>query len=156
MITYDPSKLLKKIAPATKIKKLLKDNISLKRTALSFVDDIDFIKKSEVLETALGVISNYRDRIAEDPSIKAEILKDPAQLIQRVQDSVVFQVSEGIKENYDGEFYIWLPSDAETPDPEHQLNYGKKFQIGDGEQPGERYGCLCGMQILVDASSLAL
>ncbi len=156
MIRYHPEDLLKKIAPERKIKKLLKGDISLKRTALSFVDDIDFLNKKSINDVALKVINGYEARISDDPSLAKDIKKDPAQLIQRVQNQVVFQVSNEIKDKYDGEFYIWLPSDAEEPDPEHQLNYGEKFQIGSGEQPGERYGCRCGMNILVDDSSLQL
>lgn len=155
-IKYDPTKLLKKLAPEKKVKKLLSQGIELKKTALSFLDNADFISKKDVKEVALNVIKNYQERIKADPDLEEKLLKDPAQLIQRVQNEVVLQVTEGIKENYSGEFYIWLPSDADEPDPEHQLNYGKKFQIGDGEMPGDRYGCRCGMEILVEDSRLQI
>ena len=153
-IKYDPSEMLRKIAPEKKIKKLMSGNISLKKTALSFVDDIDFISKRDIKSVALNVIKNYQARIKDDPSIKSDLKEDPAQLIQRVQNEVCLQVTDGIKENYSGEFYIWLPSDAEEPDPEHQLKYGQKFQIGVGEMPGDRIGCRCGMEILVKDSTL--
>ena len=156
MITYDPSKLLSQIAPARKIKKLLSKGFDLKRSALSFIDDIDFINKKSVSRVALKTIRSYQARIDADASQKSDILDDPKQLIQRVQNEVVFQVSGEIKENYEGEEYEWLPSDAEEPDPEHQLNYGKVFTIGDGEMPGERYGCRCGMNILVKEKKLDL
>ncbi len=156
MIKYEPDKLIAKIAPERKIKKLLKSNITLKKTALSFVDAVDFIDKKDVATTALKVIKNYKDRIKDDPDLEAEILADPKQLIQRVQNEVIFQIASGIKDKYDGESYIWLPSDADEPRPEHQLNYGMEFQIGDGEMPGDEYGCRCGMQILVAGSSLEL
>ena len=146
--------MLRKIAPEKKIKKLMSGNISLKKTALSFVDDIDFISKRDIKSVALNVIKNYQARIKDDPSIKSDLKEDPAQLIQRVQNEVCLQVTDGIKENYSGEFYIWLPSDAEEPDPEHQLKYGQKFQIGVGEMPGDRIGCRCGMEILVKDSTL--
>lgn len=153
---YDPRKLLKRIAPQKKVERLLSSKVTLKKAALSFIDDIDFLDKKRVTEVALKTIKGYKERIKADKTIKAEILDDPAFLINRVQNEVVLQVSEGIKEKYDGEFYIWLPSDADEPDPEHQLNYGKKFQIGDGEMPGERYGCRCGMEILTDDKQLQL
>ena len=166
MIYYDPKAMLKKIAPAAKVKKLLRDNVSLKKTALSFVDAVDFLDKSQVLDTALKVIRSYQLRIAKEQAeafdkaagdkIEADILKDPKLLIARVENEVVWQVSQAIKEEYNGETYEWLPSDAEVPDPEHQLNYGKVFTIGDGEMPGERYGCRCGMNILVKGSKLQL
>ncbi len=108
------------------------------------------------LKIALKTIKGYRQRVNEDPELKEEILSDPAQLVQRVQNEVVFQVADEIKSSYGGESYTWLPSDADEPDPEHQLNYGKIFQVGDGEMPGDRYGCKCGMEIHVDESSLSL
>ena len=159
-IVYDPTKLLKKIAPESKIEKLLTKNLTLKKAALSFIDDIDFLNKKNVTATALKVVKSYKARLKEDEGskkeLKDEIKADPALLIQRVQNEVLLQVKEGIKEKYSGEFYIWLPSDADEPDPEHQLNYGKKFQIGDGEMPQDRYGCRCGMEILVDEKTLEL
>lgn len=156
MITYDPSKLLKKIAPEKKIKSLLSSRVSLKRTALSFVDDVDFIDKKSVARVALKTIKGYKLRIKDDPEAKDAIKKDPAQLIQRVQNEVILQISDEIRTSYEGELYIWLPSDANEPDPEHQLNYGKRFQIGDGEQPGDRIGCRCGMEILTKDTELQL
>ncbi len=155
-IKYLPDKLIAKIAPEKKIKKLLKGNISLKKTALSFIDDIEFLSKKGVVDTALKVIKAYKQRIKDDPEVEAEILKDPKQLIQRVQNEVVFQIHEGIKEKYDGTTYTWLPSDAEEPRPEHQLNYGQDFTIGEGEMPGDAYGCRCGMDIHTADSSLNL
>jgi hypothetical protein len=167
VIKYEPSKLIQKIAPKKKIKRLLSKSLSLKKAALSFVSEIDFISKESIERVALKTIKGYKSRIAEavvagefDKSEgskeKANILANPKQLIQRVQNEVLLQISQEIKERYQGEFYIWLPSDADEPDPEHQLNYGKEFQVGDGEMPGDRYGCRCGMQILVPDSSLKI
>ena len=155
-IIYDPNTLVKKIAPENKIKKLLSGKISLKKTALSFVDAIDFLDKKAVSKVALKTIASYKDRIKADESIKSDLIDDPRQLIQRVQNEVLFQVTDAIKSKYSGEKYEWLPSDAEEPDPEHQLNYGKVFVVGEGEMPGERIGCRCGMNILVKETELML
>lgn len=166
-IVYDPKKMLAKIAPESKIKRLLKGNISLKKTALSFVDAIDFLDKKSVATVALKTIRGYQERIAKAQAdagfekgagneVESEILDDPKQLIQRVQNEVVLQISDEIKSKYQGEAYEWLPSDAEEPDPEHQLNYGKVFTIGEGEMPGDRIGCRCGMNILVKQTQLEL
>lgn len=155
-ITYDPSKMLKKIAPEKKVKRLLNSKAGLKKTALSFIDAIDFLDRKRVTEVALKTVKGYKERIKDDKSEKSEILGDPKQLIQRVQNEVVLQISENIAETYAGERYIWLPSDADEPDPEHQLNYGKEFTVGEGEMPGERYGCRCGMEILVNQTKLNL
>lgn len=156
MIKYDPSKILKKIASGKKIEDMVTESLSLNRSALKITSEFDFLDSKAINRVALKTIKGYKRRVKEDPELKSELLDDPAQLIQRVQNEVVFQVSSEIKDQYSGEFYIWLPSDAEEPDPEHQLNYGKKFQIGDGEMPGERYGCRCGMDILVKENTLDL
>lgn len=159
-IKYYPDRMLKRLAPESKIKRLLRrGNISLKRTALSFVDDAEFISKRSVSKVALNVINSYKSRIEADEAVKSEILDDPKLLIQRVQNEFVFQVSKEIQSKYEGKRARWLPSDAEEPDPEHQRNYGKEYTIGegiDGEEPGDRYGCKCGVEILVDETRLDL
>lgn len=166
-ITYDPRAMLKKIAPEAKIKKMVSNRVTLKKAALSFVDATDFIDRKAVTSVALEVVDSYQKRIAKaqvdagfeaaaGEAIEASILADPKLLIQRVQNELLFQVTQGIKDQYAGEQYEWLPSDAEEPDPEHQLNYGKIFTVGDGEQPGDRFGCRCGMRILVKETQLKL
>lgn len=154
MIIYDPEALLRRIAPSRKIEKLLTDSVSLKKSALSFVSGVDFLSKKAISRVAAKTIKGYRARIKLDPKAEKEILSDPKQLIQRVQNEVILQIGSEIKDTYYGEKYEWLPSDAEEPDPEHQLNYGKVFVIGQGEMPGERIGCRCGMNILVKGSTL--
>lgn len=156
MIRYLPRKLLKRIAPKNKVEELVSQKASLKKTALSFVDKIDFIDKARIAEVALKTIKSYKERSRGDTELRETLVDDPRQLVQRVQNEVVSQVAEGIKEKYAGEYYVWLPSDADEPDPEHQLNYGKTFQIGVGEMPGDRYGCQCGMEILVPGTKLEL
>lgn len=169
-IVYDPKDMLKKIAPDSKIKKLVSKRLTLKKAALSFVDSVDFIDKKAVSKIALKTIDSYQKRIANEQieagfdasagkELAKEILADPKQLIQRVQNEVVWQVAQGIKEQYGDEDAEWLPSDAEEPDPEHQLNYGKIFRISEGingEIPGDRIGCKCGMRILVKQTQLRL
>jgi hypothetical protein len=155
-IKYEPSKLIRKIAPRAKVAKLVTSRLTLKKAALSFVSEFDFLDKGSIARVALKAIKSYKTRVKEDPDLRADLVDDPALLVQRVQNEVVTQIAGEIRDNYAGEFYIWLPSSAEEPDPEHQLNYGQKFQVGDGEQPGDRYGCQCGMEILVDGSTLEL
>lgn len=165
-IIYDPKRMAKKIAPEKKIKRLLnRKEVTLKKAALSFVDSVDFIDKSAVSRVALKTIKGYSERIEkvsedyDDKEARIEkrvIVASPKQLIQRVQNEIIFQVALEIKDKYKGEFYEWLPSDAAEPDPEHQLKYGKVFQVGVGEMPGDRYGCKCGMRILVDEDELKL
>lgn len=152
------------MAPEKKIKKLLTKKLTLKKAALSFVTDSQVIDKKSVTKVALKVVQSYEDRIAsevEEGSTKAAAIKaiasDPKLLIQRVQNEVIYQVKENIRSNYYGKSFVWLPSDANDPRPEHQLNYGKTFVIADDtEIPGDAYGCRCGMEILTDDKQLNL
>jgi hypothetical protein len=90
-----------------------------------------------------------------DRSFKKDAVNDAKLLYARLSDLVVEKASEEIKEKYAGKKYIWIPSDAEEQDPVHALNYGKTFVVGEGEQPGERWGCRCGMEILADEDDKA-
>lgn len=155
-IKIEPSKMLQKLAPKSKIKKLLSGRVSLKKTALSFLNDADFLDKDDVADVALRTIKEYKKRTKGDDDLKKAIKKDPRLLINRVQNEIVTQIKEDVKYKYRGERYRWLPSDAEEPDPEHQLKYGNIYKIGEGEMPGDRFGCRCGMEILTDDDELNL
>lgn len=167
-IVFDPRATIKKIAPVKKVERILNKNLSVNRAALSFVNDLEFLNKKDVVDVALQVVKSYKKRIkntkADDgreaaKELKDEIIDDPKLLINRVQNEVVFQMHESIKQKYNGEVGIWLPSDAEEPRPEHQFNYGKQYIIGegiDGVEPGDEYGCQCGVEILVDETQLDL
>lgn len=166
-IRYLPDEFLKKAAPKSKIKKALRKNLSLKKTALTNAAKFDFLDKDAIAEVALKTVKSYKERSAKaavdagfdreaGDALAKDLAANPAQLVQRVQNEVIWQVKEKITDRYRGESYTWLPSDAEDPRPEHQLNYGKVFQVGDGEMPGDALGCRCGMEILVDDSRLDL
>lgn len=141
--------------------------MNIKRQALAFLDDAPFIDKSEVTETALKTVSGYKKRVKKERDIDSsrgsrlqrQIAASPKQLVQRIQNQVIFQINEKIKKKYKGKLARWLPSDAEEPDPLHQLNYGVTYIVGEGingEEPGDREGCKCGVEILVDETSLDL
>ena len=169
-IIYDPKALLKRVAPETKIKRLVSRKLDFKRAALSFIDSFDFIDKKAVSRIALKTVRDYQQRAAKEQveagfskeaseELERSLAKNPRQLIQRVQNEVVWQVSKEIKSQYGDEMARWLPSDADEPDPEHQANYGKVFKISEGingEIPGERIGCRCGIEILTDETELKL
>lgn len=162
-IRYLPDEMLAKLAPAKKIEKMISGRLTLNRAALSMLDRADFIDKKEVTSTVLKVSKFYKQKYKDERSDGASrseamdlAVNDKKLLVQRVQQAIVWQVSQQIKSQYEGEKYRWLPSDAEDPRPEHQLNYGKVFVIGDGEMPGEEPGCKCGMEILVRDKELKL
>lgn len=164
MIRYSPLKLLKKVAPERLVKRMTTKNLSLNRATLkSLSGAADILGRKKLEKVALKVIRQYRKKYsdlreegesvteARDTSLNGSVL-----MVQRVQNEIVFEIKEEIKHTYRGEMYEWLPSDADEPDPEHQLNYGKRFTIGKGEMPGDRPGCRCGMRILVEEEELDL
>ena len=158
---FNPDDLIRKYAPDRKIEKLLKKGFNLNRALLTAFSDIPFIDKKELTKVVLEVAKLYRKKyrglIKEGlpTNTSKKLAQNESKLLtHRVQNLVVFKASEKIKEDLTGEFYIWLPSDAENPDPLHQLKYGKKYQIGKGEMPGERIGCRCGMNILTGKKNI--
>jgi hypothetical protein len=162
-IRYLPRELLKRLVPKKKIEKLVTQRFTLNRATLNVLADANFLSKSTLEDVALKVIKQYKNKFEDsvgsgesEAQAAEDALNDKKLMVQRVQNSVVFQIKEEIKDQYFGEFYRWLPSSAETPDPLHQLNYGKTFQIGKGEMPGDRWGCQCGMEILVQEKKLQL
>lgn len=162
-IKFLPTKVLAKMAPEKTIKKLVTKDLTLNRAAIKTLENSGVLTKKGIEDTAIQVIKNYKQRYKEeikDGATKTEALDEALnskkQMIQRVQNDSIFQITRKIKGEYRGEFYTWLPSDADEPDPLHQLNYGSMFQIGKGEMPGDRYGCRCGMNILVDETLLEL
>jgi len=160
-VVYDPEAILNSVASRKKIKKIISRGLNLNRTALAFAEAFEFLDKKNITEIALRVIKAYKNRLNAVPEekkagLKKSLATNPKLLINRIQNEVLTQLSGNIKNKYQGEFGEWLPSYAEEPDPEHQLNYGKIFQIGVGEMPGERFGCKCGIRILVDDERLQL
>lgn len=161
VIEYLPTDLLRRMASKKQAKRLVTKELTLNRAALSALAKTSMLSKKKIEELALRVIKDYKARYKEEladgltkSAALDETLNGARLMVQRVQDSVVHEIAKDIKRNYRGEFYEWLPSDAEEPDPLHQLNYGKKFQIGKGEMPGDRWGCKCGMNILVEEKKL--
>lgn len=166
-ITFLPSAMLSKIAPEKLVAKLVTQNLTLNHAALVMLSRSGVLSKKTLETIALKVLKQYKEKYREERAAGAsvseatdEALNEKALLVQRVQNSIVQEIAKEIKSQYRGEYYEWLPSDAEEPDPIHQLNYGKKFQVGvgdpNGEDPGDRFGCKCGMELLVDETRLNL
>jgi len=145
-IRNEPKRVLDRLKKARTGKR-----VWAKRLARDVIENTGAVSGKTLDELSLKVIKHYKE-INDLPSIDV----DDKLAIQRIQNNAVYEIGEKIKENYSGEYYEWLPSDADEPDPEHQLNYGKIFRVGEGEMPGDRYGCKCGMNILVDETRLNL
>jgi hypothetical protein len=162
-IRFQPTKMLRKVAPRAKIERLVTKKLTVNRAAMTMLTDSNVLSKKTLEKIAIKVIRQYKEKYAEERSAGASIdeasveaINGKKLMVQRVQNAAVHEISQEIKSQYRGEFYEWLPSDANEPDPLHQLNYGQTFQLGKGEQPGDRYGCRCGMNILVDETRLSL
>jgi len=149
MITYLPNKIVRKMKPRKAVDGINRRNA--KKKVASMVNAITELPEKAKEKITLKVLKDYR----EDYQELIDEGKDD--LVQsRIENNILNQVKEEIKKEYRGEFYEWLPSDAETPDPLHQLKYGKTYQIGKGEMPQDRFGCRCGMRIIVDETKLDL
>ncbi len=162
-IKFLPLEFIAKVAPKKTVEKLVTKKLTLNRATLTMLSKAEVLTKPTLEKIALKVIKGYKKTYANEVDSGAsaaaaleETLNGKKLMVQRVQNAVVHEVSREIQDTYFGEFYEWLPSTAETPDPIHQLNYGLKFQLGVGEAPGDRYGCMCGMNILVEENQLSL
>lgn len=160
-IKYEPSKLIKKIKLEDKALDLVTPNMALNRSALKAIAELGVLPKKTAETVALKVIKEYKAKAADlrkegatKAEAKQEAANDGKKMRARVQSAVLYEQTRTIQRAYRGEFYKWLPSTAANPRDEHIPNYGKTFQLGvgddNGDDPGDLYGCQCGMEILVD------
>lgn len=163
MINYLPSVILKRVAKKKLVENLVTENLTLNKAAVKTLSNMGLLSQDKVTEIAIRVINGYKEKYkalrsddVDKPDALAEALNDKVNMVREVENAALYEISNQIKYSYKGQWYIWLPSDAEIPDPLHQLKYGEKFRVGVGEMPGDRYGCHCGMQILVDETTLDL
>ena len=161
MITYYPKEFVRTVAPLKKVERLISSRLTLNRAVLGMLADNPVMSKRAIEKTALGVLKDYKTRFRaelREGAGRAEAFdlatNDKRLLVARIDNAIAFEASKAIKEKYEGDRYKWLPSDADTPDPLHQLNYGKIFRVGIGEMPGDRYGCSCGMRIITEDDEL--
>lgn len=162
-IVFQPIDVLRKVAPKALVKRLVTDRLTLNQTVATMLRRSGVLSKKTLEKIAANVIAQYKDSLAvrlDSGMTRAEALEETlagkALMVQQVQGAIVQEIAKDLKAKYRGERYEWLPSTAEEPDPLHQLNYGKKFRIGKGEMPGDRFGCKCGMHILTDDDKLEL
>lgn len=158
---FDPLQWLERILPKGLEKSgLLNGNLDIKKSYLKALvratgqsgrkitaevyKTVDFYAQKEVALKAAG-----------ERAYKQAALNGQALLTQRLKNFLVYTEVQNQKKAHKGRMYRWLPSGAAEPDPEHQLLYGKIFREGegdkDGNMPGERWGCQCGIEWLEDA-----
>lgn len=160
-IKYEPSKLIKKLKLDERAVDLMTSAGSINRSALKALSEFGVLPRETAENVALKVIKEYKAKAGElraEGATKAEALEEATnggrKLRARVQSAVLHEQTRVIQRAYRGEFYKWLPSTALNPRDEHIKNYGKTFQLGvgddAGDDPGDLYGCQCGMELLVD------
>lgn len=152
---FDPSRFLKNAFPKGFWEKnfATQNKIDLKKYVIRALRKGDLVSEIDIETTAEKVLKYYKKKFETLPPAEfKEIIEEQSLLRDRMENLVVYNEVQKIKEVATGKFYRWIPSDAEHPDPEHQLLYGKVFPVGegdkDGNMPGERYGCRCGMELL--------
>lgn len=152
------------MASEKNVEMLVTDRLTVNRAVLNSLNAAGVLSKKQLEYVGLTVIKQYRERAEtlsdEEGLTKAEsreeVLENKKLLVNRVQMATLQEITKTVKENYHGEYYIWLPSTAKNPDPNHMKKYGKRYLLGRGEAPGDRYGCQCGMEILVKEKKLKL
>lgn len=162
-IVYKPKKILEKMAPEFAIEKLVTQNLTINRAAVTSLERAGILPRKEIERIAIKVIREYKKEYklekksgATNAEAYEDAVKEKRLMIARVQQATLHEITQTIKDNYRGEFYEWLPSTAKVPDEKHMKKYGKKYQLGRGEAPGDRRGCQCGMRILVKSNRLDL
>jgi hypothetical protein len=160
MVKIYPETILKKSLPNNFFEQnLLTKDFSLKKKAMQALILATTATKREINASVLKVADIYQSKIDDLtdeglPKAKATVIAKAGEslLKQRIAGLVIFDAVEVIKKNNEGEKYRWLASSSENPDPQHQLLYGKIFNVGEGDQEGnmpmERFGCNCGIEIL--------
>lgn len=141
MTRFYPDEYLKKVMPGGIEKNgLLYDNLSIKQRYAKALYKAAGREGKALKQTISETVAYYAKR--------EEGAADQALLTQRIENFLVWNKVQEEKAAHKGQWYRWLPSDAKNPDPDHQLLYGEIRREGDGEMPGERYGCRCGIEWL--------
>lgn len=103
---------------------------------------------------AIEFYDEKKDRLKDEgvKAFKKEALDKEKLLKARLKQLVIWNEVQVLKKEHKGQRYRWLPSGAKEPRPEHQLLYGKVFNVGEGDSngfmPGEDWGCQCGIEWL--------
>lgn len=153
-----PDQYLRQVLPAGFwSKKILDGNLDPKLVFLRAIIRATQVTERELDKTYAHAIQFYDSKIdrlkqAGVRAYKSKALDKERLLKSRIANLVIYEEAQHQKAEHKGQRYRWLPSNAEEPDPEHQLLYGKIFAWGegdkDGNMPGERYGCQCGIEWL--------
>lgn len=163
---FIPGRWLEKIFPKGIEKSgLLSDNLEIKKRYLQALVRATSLSGREITAEVYKTVDFYERKeaalkAAGVKAFKQEALNGQELLKARLKNFLVYSEIQRQRKEHKGRMYRWLPSNANEPDPEHQLLYGKIFREGegdkDGNMPGERWGCQCGIEWLDEAEDLIL
>ena len=88
-----------------------------------------------------------------DLSTKQRASAQQAALVKSFENTVITSDLENFQKQNIDKLFRWLPSGAKQPDDRHMQFYGKTYAVAnppDGELPGQRPGCQCGLELLQD------
>lgn len=163
---FDPSAWLERVFPKGIEKTgLLTDGLDIKKRYLKALVRATGQSGRKITAEVYKTVEFYAEKeaalkAAGEQAFKQEALNGQALLTSRLKNFLVYAEVQEQRKRHKGKMYRWLPSSAENPDPEHQLLYGKIFREGegdkDGNMPGERWGCQCGIEWLDEAEDLIL
>lgn len=155
-----PDVFLKKALPKNFWERgLLTRDVNPKQTIIKAVVTSTAVTKRELDGTYRRAIEFYDNKIEKlkDEGVrkyKSEALHGERLLRARIHQLILYNEVQELKKEHKGKRYRWLPSAAHHPEPEHQLLYGKIFEVGEGDKDGnmpcERWGCQCGIEWLDD------
>ena len=155
---FYPDRFLKKIFPKSfYTTELVSRGFSMKKIAKRYLQKAYLVAGNDLNESIDGVLDQYAQKAMDLKADRVrgffkDAVNNDSLLRNRIENVVIFAEVQNLKQEHDGQYYEWLPSDSENPDPEHQLLYGKIFKVGDGDNegnmPSERYGCRCGIRWL--------
>lgn len=157
---FIPGRWLEKIFPKGIEKSgLLSDNLEIKKRYLQALVRATSLSGREITAEVYKTVDFYEQKeatlkAAGVKAFKQEALNGQELLKARLKNFLVYSEIQHQRKEHKGRMYRWLPSNANEPDPEHQLLYGHIFREGEGDKdgymPGERWGCQCGIEWLDD------
>lgn len=152
---FYPRDYAKKVLPKGFWRRTLTNNkFGMKRQSLKALTTARAIDGRAIKETIYNTLEEYelkyralRKEGVSSHDAFSEAVNDEALLKQRIENAVVYDKVQDLRVKYKGKRFRWLPSGAKVPRAEHQLKYGKIYNVDDVEYlPGEEWGCDCGAE----------
>lgn len=152
-----PEEFLRQVLPKSFFTKgIVTSKMKANQIVLRSLYRLNFVNNKDIFMSVFSALDIYlkkykaiieEEKITKPLAVK-EALSSQALIKNRVENLILWSKAQEIREDRKGDYYIWLPSRSKEPRPEHQLRYGKVYQVGKGILPMEEYGCKCGLRFL--------